>query len=80
MSPNPRPMTLQEQADAVEMLLRAWREPADPRFAVSPVWISRQEAEELRAIAKTLRILGAHGADEYVRAKVAREKKERGGR
>ena len=80
MSHDPRPMTLLQQADAVEFVLRAWREPVDPQFAVSPVWISAQEADDLRTIAKTLRILGAHGADEYVRAKVAREKKERGGR
>lgn len=73
-------MTLQDQADAVDFLLRAWKEPPDPQFAVSPVWISQQDADDLRTIAKTLRILGAHGADEYVRAKVAREKKERGGR
>ncbi|MGA0615915.1 hypothetical protein [Paracoccus sp. KR1-242] len=78
MSAEPRPMTLAEQASLIECRLRAWVEPKhEDRVAGCPIWLTAQDAEDMKTIAKTLRILGMHGADEYVRAKVARERKER---
>lgn len=74
-------MTLPEQAALIEHHIGRWVEPdADSRFRGNPIWLCREDIEDLRTIAKTLRILGMHGADEYVRAKVARERKERGRR
>lgn len=78
MSADPRPMTLPEQADFIETQLRDWKCPAPgDRMACAPIWLRDQDVQDLRTIAKTLRILGVHGADDYVRAKVAREKKDR---
>lgn len=74
-------MSLPEQADLLDFCLRNWLEPKpnDP-FKAYPIWLSSQDAADLRIVAKTLRILGMHGADQYVREKVAKEKKERGRR
>lgn len=72
-------MSLSAQADLVDGLVSHWREPAsDDRMICSPVWLNPQDIEDLRTISKTLRVLGIHGADEYVRAKVAKERKTRG--
>lgn len=73
---DPRPMTLNEQASFIEMTMRDWTAPKpEDRVNGCPIWLCAQDVEDMRTIAKTLRILGIHGADEYVRAKVARERK-----
>ena len=73
-----RQMTLPQQAELVEYVLSNWRAPKDERIAVSPIWLRKEDVDDLMTVAKTLRVLGAHGVDQYVRDKVAREKKGRG--
>lgn len=74
-----RPMTLMEQADLADRLASQWREPGSG-FACNAVWLRREDVADLRTIAKTLRIFSIHGADDYVRAKVSRERGGKGKR
>lgn len=72
--PKPRPMTLLNQAELIEYIVRR---AGDARTSDVMVWLCQQHVDDLSTIAKTLRIMSFFKADEFVKAEAAKQKKLR---
>ncbi|MDF3606535.1 hypothetical protein PE067_10525 [Paracoccus sp. DMF-8] len=74
--PKPKPMTLLNQAELIEYIIRR---AGDARSGDAMVWLCQQHIDDLTTISKTLRVMSLFKADQFVKAESAKQKKQRSG-